>query len=200
VSPAVDDVGPVGAGPVWVGLAAGHTDRAELEHALAQVAERHGPVVLACTHIVDGRWAGSVQLTGPAPGRDTLAARLSDELGVAVVAVPGTRAGDPVWVPAAGQAAERLRARSEGRAVVFAGQDRLVGDVPADDVPGMCAIEDVIGIAGTPTAGVTLVTREFVRPVLAGGRLVLEVRPIGSDGAVAPFEVPDPTPCCAAHG
>ena len=187
-----------GVGQVVIGFAAGHTDRAELEHLLADVVQRYGPVVLACTHIVDGRWAGSVQLTGPAPD----AARFADELGVAfaVSASSSEAMGDHTWRSGAEQAADRMRTRSEGRAVVFAGQDRLVGEVPVDDVPGLCAIDAVVGIAGTPTAGATLVTREFVRPVLLGGRLVLEVRPIGADGAVAPFEVPNPTPCCADHG
>jgi hypothetical protein len=201
VSHAVDEVDQAGSGPVFVGFAAGHTDRAELEHVLARLSQRHGPVVLACTHIVDGHWAGSVQLTGPAPGHDTLADRLATELGVAVAIYPGPpeAVGDPSWRSGAEQAAQRLRARSEGRAILFAGQDRLVGDVPVDDVPGMCAIEEVVGIAGTPTAGATLITREFVRPELQDGRLILEVRPIGPHGAVAPFEVPNPTPCCAAH-
>lgn len=187
-----------GVGPVVLGFAAGHTDRAELEHVLADVVQRCGPVVLACTHIVDGRWAGSVQLTGPAPD----ATRLADELGVALAVSSSSSGavGDHAWRSGAEQAADRLRTRSEGRAVVFPGQDRLVGEVPVDDVPGLSAIDAVVGIAGTPTAGATLVTREFVRPVLLGGRLVLEVRPIGADGAVAPFEVPNPTPCCADHG
>lgn len=187
-----------GVGPVVLGFAAGHTDRAELEHLLADVVQRYGPVVLACTHIVDGRWAGSVQLTGPAPD----AARFADELGVAFAVRPSSAGavGEHAWRSGAEQAADRMRSRSEGRAVVFAGQDRLVGEMPVDDVPGLSAIDAVVGIAGTPTAGATLVTREFVRPVLLAGRLVLEVRPIGADGAVAPFEVPNPTPCCADHG
>ena len=187
-----------GVGPVVLGFAAGHTERAELEQVLAEVVQRYGPVVLACTHIVDGRWAGSVQLAGPAPD----AARLANELGVALAVSPSSSgaAGDHAWRSGAEQAADRMRTRSEGRAVIFPGQDRLVGQVPVDDVPGLSAIDAVVGIAGTPTAGATLVTREFVRPVLLGGRLVLEVRPIGADGAVAPFEVPNPTPCCADHG
>ena len=41
-------------------------------------------------------------------------------------------------------------------------------------------------------------TREFCRPVYEAGALVLLVLPAGP-GRVAPFEVPDPTPCCAAH-
>lgn len=187
-----------GVGPVVLGFAAGHTDRAELEHVLADVVQRYGPVVLACTHIVDGRWAGSVQLTGPAPDP----AGLANELGVAFAVSRSSSGavGDHAWRSGAEQAADRMRTRTEGRAVVFPGQDRLVGEVAVDDVPGLSAIDAVVGIAGTPTAGATLVTREFVRPVLLGGRLVLEVRPIGADGAVAPFEVPNPTPCCANHG
>lgn len=187
-------------GGAVLGLAAGHTDRAELEHVLARVVDRVGPVELACTHVVDGRWAGSVRLSGtapdPTPGLDGLAAGL----GVALTGPGGTAAGDPAWWAAAERAAAELAARRGGRAVVFGGQERLVGEVAADDVPTLSAVEAVVGIAGTATAGVTLVTRDHVRPVLVDGWLVLEVRPFGPDGAVAPFEVPNPTPCCAAHG
>ena len=43
-----------------------------------------------------------------------------------------------------------------------------------------------------------LLTRDFCRPVYEAGALVLHVLPAGP-GRVAPFEVPNPTPCCAAH-
>ncbi|GAB2918636.1 hypothetical protein GCM10027047_15240 [Rhodococcus aerolatus] len=183
-----------------LGLAAGHTDRAELEHLLARAVAVVGPAELACTHVVDGRWAGSVQLAGPGQDAPVDAAGLAVALGAAVAGPDGAAHGDPAWRAAAASAAAALRDRTGGRAVVFGGQDRLVGTVAADDVPALSAVEAVVGIAGTPTAGVALVTREHVRPLLAAGRLVLQVRPLGADGAVAPFEVPDPTPCCAAHG
>ena len=191
-----------------LGLAGGHTDRAALEHLLGEAVEAvvagHGPVGLVCTHYVDGTVAGSVELTGPAAAVADVTAGLVDRLGVAVAAeaVDGPRlvAGDPAWAAAAGRALDALAQRSSGRAVVFPGQHRLTGEVPADAVPALSAVAEVVGIDGTLVAGATLLTRVFVRPVLTGGRLVLQVRPIGPDGAVAPFEVPDPTPCCAAHG
>ncbi len=182
-----------------VGVDAGQRDRSELEHLLGRAVQACGPAVLVCTHLVDGHWAGSLQLSGPAPG----AGPLSDALGAAVTVRTGaatTTAGPREWATGAAQAVAELSGRTAGRAVVFGGQQNLVGVVDTDTVPVLSAVNEVVGIAGTPTAGTRLVTQDFVRPVLLGGRLVLQVRPIGPDGDVAPFEVPNPTACCAAHG
>ncbi|MFE9727753.1 hypothetical protein ACFYQ5_30350 [Streptomyces sp. NPDC005794] len=43
-----------------------------------------------------------------------------------------------------------------------------------------------------------MVTREFVRPQWRDGELVLAAMP-AVGGTLVPFEVPDPTPCCADH-
>jgi hypothetical protein len=61
------------------------------------------------------------------------------------------------------------------------------------------AIDEVRVLAGgvLPPAAV-LATRDFCRPVYEAGALVLHALPAGP-GRVAPFEVPNPTPCCAAH-
>ena len=54
-------------------------------------------------------------------------------------------------------------------------------------------------LAGGPLPpAAVLQTREFCRPVYEAGALVLHVLPAGP-GRVAPFEVPNPTPCSAAH-
>jgi hypothetical protein len=41
-------------------------------------------------------------------------------------------------------------------------------------------------------------TRDHVRPEWQAGELVLAVTPV-HNGLFAPFEVPNPTPCCADH-
>ena len=183
----------------FVGVDAGQRDRSELEHLLGRAVQACGPAVLVCTHLVDGHWAGSLQLSGPAPG----AGPFSDALGAAVTVRTGaatTAAGPQEWVAGSAQAVAELSGRTAGRAVVFGGQENLVGEIDTDTVSALSAVSAVVGIAGTPTVGTKLVTQDFVRPVLLDGRLMLQVRPIGPDGAVAPFEVPNPTPCCNAHG
>ena len=191
-----------------VGLAAGQQDRSEMEHLLAVAVELIDGVVLACTHVVDGAWAASVETTADVGGSGELCSLLREhDAGDVAVCVrslgddPRVDVTGPVGLRhAAGQASLELAGRLAGRAVLFPGQERLTGEVATDDVPALSAIRAVEGIAGTPTVGTRLVTRDFVRPVLRAGALVLQVRPFGEEGTVAPFEVPDPTPCCAAHG
>jgi hypothetical protein len=43
-----------------------------------------------------------------------------------------------------------------------------------------------------------ILTRDFVRPQWLDGRLTLITTPAAGD-RIAPFEVPNPTPCCADH-
>ena len=192
----------------YVGLAAGQQDRSEVEHLLALAVDLLDGVVLACTHVVEGAWAASVETTASVGGSLELWTLLQKQ-GAPDVAVcvrscsaaPRVDVAGPVGLRhVAVQASLELAERLAGRAVLFQGQERLHGEIATDDVPGLSAIGAIEGIAGTPTVGTRLVTRGFVRPVLRAGALVLQVRPFGEEGTVAPFEVPDPTPCCAAHG
>lgn len=179
---------------ISLGIDAGQHDRTECEHLLARAVALCGAVQLACTHVVSAHWAASLRVAGPAPD----AAELSRALGVAVW-LDGAGAGPREWREGARAAERQVRAGTGGRAVVFLGQERLVGVVAVDDVPALSAVARVRGIAGIPTAGMQLHTRDFVRPELLDGELVLTVRPWGADGDLAPFEVPNPTPCCAVH-
>lgn len=99
---------------------------------------------------------------------------------------------------AAAAAAAAHAAGTAGRAVRFAGVELLTGTVPIADVLSRTAIDRVLVLGGGSAAGAVLDTRDFVRPEWRDGRLTLLVLPAGP-GRVAPFEVPDPTPCCAAH-
>ena len=197
----------------YVGLAAGQQDRSEMEHLLALAVDLLAGVVFACTHVIEGAWAASVETTASVGEPGELWALLQERGAADVAVCVRSRGADPritdPRIDVAGpvglrhvavQASLELAERSAGRAVLFPGHERLTGEIATDDVPSLSAIRAVEGIAGTPTVGTRLVTRDFVRPVLRAGALVLQVRPFGEEGTVAPFEVPDPTPCCAAHG
>lgn len=185
--------------PTAVGIDAGHRVCAELEHLLDRALVACGPAELVCTHLVEGHWAGTLLLRGPAPDPVRLAAELG--CAVAVLGANGSRtsAGDPAWQGSALRAADELSGRSAGRAVRFVGQELLVGEVDIRAVTELSAITEVHAIAGIPIEGARLVTRDFLRPVLEGGELVLQVRLFADDGRLVPFEVPDPVACCAAH-
>ncbi len=187
-------------GGVVVGLDAGSTSRDQIEHLISRAMAQLSDPVMACTHIVQKpspHWAASIRSAGASPAAAELSAAL-DGAAVCVLAGGGCVAGLAAGHEGAELAATELLAGRAGRAVVFEGHDRLPDVVAVDELPGLCAIDEIVGLAGTPVAGRLLHTRGFVRPELVDGRLVLLVRPYGDD--LAPFEVPEPTPCCAAHG
>ncbi|MET8224059.1 hypothetical protein [Streptomyces sp. NPDC005301] len=87
-----------------------------------------------------------------------------------------------------------------GRAVLYPGVARLTGTVTVAEVLSASAIVRVavLGEPGPPPPDRRLVTRDHVRPEWRGGELVLAAMP-AAGGTLVPFEVPDPTPCCADH-
>jgi hypothetical protein len=110
---------------------------------------------------------------------------LERRLGVRPAAPP---AGDPAWA--------QLLAGDGPRAVRFPGQDALPDEPTVRALLAGTAIEALAVLGGGAIQNDdVVVTRGFLRPLLRGGRLVLPVLPAGA-GRVAPFEVPDPTPCC----
>jgi hypothetical protein len=85
------------------------------------------------------------------------------------------------------------------RAVAYPGHETLLGILPVSRVLESSAIERVLvlgGGAADPAQEVD--TRDFVRPQWIGGGLTLVVQP-ARGGRLVPFEVPNPTPCCAGH-
>lgn len=52
--------------------------------------------------------------------------------------------------------------------------------------------------AGDADPDMLVVTRDHVRPLWSGGRLILHTQPTAEETLV-PFESPDPTACCADH-
>ncbi|MGI5523271.1 hypothetical protein ACQEUX_20405 [Micromonospora sp. CA-259024] len=168
-----------------LGLSLGHRTLREAEHWLTdQLGSLDLPDLVACTHLV----------TAPYP---------HVALSVAVPTATGWLGGLPATPPELRAAAERAAAehtaRRSGRAVRYPGVDRMVGTLTVGEVLNSSAIERVVVLGGTTAEPeMPLDTRDFVRPEWRNGQLVLVAMPHHS-GGLAPFEVPDPTPCCADH-
>jgi hypothetical protein len=154
----------------------GHRDTVAAEHWLAAVPG--GPGLVACTHFVHG----------PRP-----------RVVITLAGIDLTVFPPPEPSEAATAAREDHAVGRAGRAVLFPGVRALTGTLPADDLLALSAIDDVRVIGGPPAAPETLIdTRDFVRPQWENGRLILVATP-APGGRIAPFEVPNPTPCCANH-
>jgi hypothetical protein len=98
------------------------------------------------------------------------------------------------------EASAELANRLGGRAVVYPGVNRLVGEVTIGSMLEDSAIDRVVVLAGhaEPASSDMVRTRDHVRPEWRDGLLTLIATPT-SNGVFVPFEVPNPTPCCADH-
>ncbi|MDT7839667.1 hypothetical protein [Streptomyces justiciae] len=87
-----------------------------------------------------------------------------------------------------------------GRAVLYPGAAAVTGTLTIAALLTRSVIDRVavLGIPGPPAPGTLLVTRDHVRPQWQDGELVLAAVP-AAGGVLVPFEVPEPTPCCADH-
>ncbi len=161
----------------YFGLDRGDTDVAAAEHWVRELVAGIDGVV-ACTHLV--------RVPTPHVAVSVAAPR-------GALAVPAATGGALV-------AREEHAGRTGGRAVVFPGVQRLVGRVTVGDVLAWSAIErvSVLGGGPTPDPAMELDTRDFVRPQWMDGRLTLVAMP-APGGRIAPFELPNPIPCCADH-
>jgi hypothetical protein len=165
-------------------ISLGHATTVEAEHWLSAFLESYGEPddLVACTHFAKA----------PHPH---VAVSLA-AAGLPAALLPATAPG---YAEAAGKAAVAHAARRSGRAVRYPGVDKLTGTLTVADLLAHSGIEQVILLGGAPPAPETLVdTRDFVRPEWRDGRLTLIAAPAGP-GRIAPFEVPDPTRCCADH-
>ncbi|PKT71561.1 hypothetical protein CW362_18060, partial [Streptomyces populi] len=80
------------------------------------------------------------------------------------------------------------------------GSDAVTGVLTVGRLLEVTAV-DRVAVLGSPegaSSEAELVTRDHVRPEWREGRLVLAAMP-AAGGTLVPFEVPDPTPCCAGH-
>ncbi|WP_305788771.1 hypothetical protein [Symbioplanes lichenis] len=153
-----------------VGVTLGHPDTATAEHWLASL---DPAPIHACTHLVSSprpHVAWSLEFSGIVP------AALGDS-------------------SASAAAAHGV----SGRAVIYPGVDKLVGDLTVASVLALSAIDAIEVLGGGPAdRDTTLQTNNFVRPVWRDGRLILTVMP-AAGGKLVPFENRHPTPCCADH-
>ncbi|WNZ07870.1 hypothetical protein [Streptomyces sp. 11x1] len=87
-----------------------------------------------------------------------------------------------------------------GRAVLYPGVSSLTGTLTIAELRSRSAITrvTVLGSPARPAPDTRLVTQDHVRPHWHDGELVLTAMP-AVGGTLVPFEVPDPTPCCADH-
>ncbi|TPQ23835.1 hypothetical protein [Streptomyces sporangiiformans] len=87
-----------------------------------------------------------------------------------------------------------------GRAVLYPGVSRLTGTLTIAELLSNSAVDHVtvLGSTGEPPPDQRVLTRDHVRPLWRDGALVLTAMP-AAGGVLVPFEVPDPTPCCADH-
>lgn len=87
-----------------------------------------------------------------------------------------------------------------GRAVLYPGVTSLTGTLTVTHLLERSAIDrvSVLGTRDQLAPDTPLMTRDHVRPQWLDGDLVLTVMP-AVGGTLVPFEVPEPTPCCADH-
>ncbi|MFE9763630.1 hypothetical protein ACFYPC_03690 [Streptomyces sp. NPDC005808] len=117
-------------------------------------------------------------------------------------AVPSEAALSTVreWLTVKGYEVSAEAPDAVGRAVLYPGVSELTGTVTVAELLARSAIDrvTVLGTSGSPSPDQSLVTRDHVRPAWRDGELVLAAMP-AAGGTLVPFEVPDPTPCCADH-
>jgi hypothetical protein len=152
------------------GVSHGHPTLASADHWILSL---DPAPELACTHLVQ------------APHRH--------------VAISLTTTGTHDTAPELQPAADAALSGTAGRAVVFAGSDRLVGTLTVAEITTLSAIDrvEVLG-SGIADDDARVDTRDFVRPQFRDGDLVLTTTP-AAGGVLVPFETRDPTPCCANH-
>ncbi|GEC03920.1 hypothetical protein SSP24_15750 [Streptomyces spinoverrucosus] len=104
------------------------------------------------------------------------------------------------WLTAKGYEVTDGAPDEVGRAVLYPGAAELTGTLSISELLSRSAIDrvTVLGASGETAPEAAVVTRDHVRPQWQNGELVLAVMP-AVGGTLVPFEVPDPTPCCADH-
>jgi hypothetical protein len=200
---------PAGVSPV-IGVDAGSGPLREADHLIHDLVDALAlpPATVACTHPVRTGPRPHLATTFALPDEDTarevwrrLVPRLADTAPSAAAAWGGLRHGPAEQAEAAARAASEHARRESGRAVVYPGVHRLAGTVTLERLLDRTAIDKVtvLGTSELPPPAAEIETRGHVRPTWHAGRLTLALTP-APGGRLTPFEVPDPTPCCADHG
>ncbi|WTW49264.1 hypothetical protein OG613_02350 [Streptomyces sp. NBC_00015] len=176
------DLTPYGPTPYVLTVDAGLRDLRAADHLLRTFAAEL-PVTsggFGCTHLVRGDRPRVVVSVAPESGEEP------DDMRARLVAM--------------GYEVTEGAPDAVGRAVLYRGADVLRGTLSVEEVLSVSAIDRVavLGAPGEPDPGSRLVTHSHVRPLWQSGELVLTAMP-AVGGTLVPFEVPDPTPCCADH-
>ncbi|MET7484273.1 hypothetical protein [Streptomyces sp. NPDC005538] len=189
---------PSGVHPV-IGVDAGTATLREADHLIRDLTTTLAlpAATVACTHLIrtDARRGTvvSLELPDPESAEEAWQQLLADP---ELSALPGDR-------EAAALAVAEHTARRSGRAVLFPGAEHLTGTVPLSDLLQLTAIDRVFVVGATageaPDPATPVRTRDHVRPEWRAGELTLALVPAVGN-TLAPFEVPNPTPCCADHG
>jgi hypothetical protein len=185
-----------------IGVDAGTATLREADHLIHELLDRLALTegVFACTHLyrTDERRGAAVSLAVPDPDA------VWQELPTALPEGTGLALADRTHGPDDAVAAARRAAaapRASGRAVVYPGVRHLTGTVTAGAILDRTAIERLV-VLGAPAAELPpatgVLTQDHVRPEWRDGALTLPLVP-AAGGLLAPFEVPNPTPCCADH-
>ncbi|MET9874241.1 hypothetical protein ABZZ36_06380 [Actinacidiphila glaucinigra] len=199
--------------PPVLGVDAGSPGLREADHLVHHLVGRLGlPAgTVACTHFVRGgdpHTAVSLTTADPAAAEAAWGvltqARGAGAEGTAPLGVflAGRRHGPAALAEAAAGAATEAAARTGGRAVVYPGADGLTGTVTVAELLAGTPITRLV-VLGSPAdeppgPAAEILTSGHVRPEWRAGELVLPLVP-AAGGRLAPFEVPNPTPCCADH-
>lgn len=160
-----------------------------------------GEGVLGCTHHVRDERRPHTALSFAVPSESAARAAwqwlTEREFGAAL---GSQRHGPGELAAGAARAATEHTTRTGGRAVLYAGADALTGTVTVARLLAVSAVDRVVvlGAPEAPEPERPVVTRDHVRPEWRDGHLVLATMP-AAGGTLVPFEVPEPTPCCADH-
>ncbi|MFK0150763.1 hypothetical protein ACIQVK_01635 [Streptomyces sp. NPDC090493] len=187
-----------------IGVDAGTATLREADHLIHRLLDQLALTddVFACTHLfrTDERRGTAVSLTVPQVDVDDVWRELPKALpeGTGLALADRTHGPDDA-VATARQAAAAPPAA--GRAVAYPGVAHLTGTVTVADLLDRTAVERLV-VLGAPDAELPptaeVMTQDHVRPEWRDGVLTLVLVP-AAGGLLAPFEVPNPTPCCADH-
>jgi hypothetical protein len=180
-----------------LGVDAGSVTVPEAEHLIRDLITLLGlgDGIVACTHFVPGdrpHVAVSLEVPGPLD-----LAVLPDGAGAELA---GARTGPAGLAETAAGAVGEHAARRSGRVVRYPGAEQLTGTLTVGELLAGSAIEriQVLAGAGAPSPDTQLNTQDHVRPEWRDGVMTLIAMPAAGGGLI-PFEVPNPTPCCADH-
>lgn len=197
-----------------IGVDAGSANLREADHTLHRLATALDlpPRTIACTHLVRSGDRPRTVLSIALPDADTAQtvwdrltpARPDATAPVTAAALGSRRHGPHAAAEGAAVAAAEHALKSGGRAVIYPGVEHLTGTVTVTDLLARSAIDRLVmvgapsGDGDGPDPAVRVLTHDHVRPEWRDGRLALALAP-APGGSFAPFEVPNPTPCCADH-